>query len=51
MEYRPLPVIVEASANRDWCVSDAKERNAHYDNRHSVKRRFKVYSAATEVTV
>jgi hypothetical protein len=44
MEHRPFPVIVEASASRDWCEEEAKERN-----RQSFRRRFRVFTASTEV--
>jgi hypothetical protein len=49
MEYRPHPVIVEASASREWCAQDARERNVNWDNRYHSKRRFRVFTASTEV--
>ena len=49
MEYKPHPVIVEACANREWCVNDAKERNEWAHN--ETARRFRVFTASTEVVV
>jgi hypothetical protein len=51
MAYRPRPIAVEASASRDWCVQYAKERNNHMGNLYYSKRRYRVFTASTEVKI